>query len=39
MEVRTLNATLKETKQHICKAKLKGLPNLNGKKNDEKLER
>jgi hypothetical protein len=39
MEVRTLKATSKETKQHICKAKPKGLPNQNGKKNDEKLER
>jgi hypothetical protein len=27
--------TLKETKQHICKVELKGLPNLIGKKNDE----
>jgi hypothetical protein len=39
MEVRTLKATSKETKQHICKVKLQGLANLNGKKNDEKFER
>jgi hypothetical protein len=36
MEVRTLKATLKETKQHICRAKPQGTPYLNGKKNDEK---
>jgi hypothetical protein len=37
--VKTLNATLKETKQHTYKAKPKGLPNLIRKKNDEKLEK
>jgi hypothetical protein len=39
MEARTLKATLKQIKQHTCKVELQGLPNLIGKKNDEKLER
>jgi len=35
MDVKTLMATLKETKLHICRVELQGLLNLNGKKNDE----
>jgi hypothetical protein len=36
MEEKTLKATLKETKQHTCKTKPQGLPNLTKKGNDEK---
>jgi len=39
MEARTLEATLKETKQHICRVELQGLPNLTQKNNDERLEK
>jgi hypothetical protein len=39
MEARTLKATSKETKQHSYRVRLPGLPNLTGKKNDEKLKR
>jgi hypothetical protein len=35
MEVKTLMATLKETKMHTCRVELQGLLNLSGKKNDE----
>jgi hypothetical protein len=34
-----MEATLKETKQHIYEAESQGLPNLIGKKNDEKFKR
>jgi hypothetical protein len=36
MEVRTLKATPKKTKQHICRVEPQGLPNLTRKKNDGK---
>jgi hypothetical protein len=39
MEVKTLKATLKETKKRTCKTKPQGLPNLIRKKNDWKLKR
>jgi hypothetical protein len=39
MEARTLKAISKETKQHICRVGLQGLPNLIGKKNGEKFKR
>jgi hypothetical protein len=39
MEVRTLKATPKETRQHTCNVKPQGLPNLTGKKNDGKLKK
>jgi hypothetical protein len=35
MEVKTLMATLKETKLHTCRVELQGLLNQSGKKNDE----
>jgi hypothetical protein len=34
IEVKTLKATLKKSKQHTCEAKLQGLPNLIRKKNE-----
>jgi len=34
-EMKTLMATLKETKLHMCRIELQGLLNLSGKKNDE----
>jgi hypothetical protein len=34
-----MDATLKKIKQHIHKVELQCLPNLIGKKNDEKLKR
>jgi hypothetical protein len=37
MEMKTLKATPKETKQHTYGSELQGLRNLTGKKNDEKL--
>jgi hypothetical protein len=37
--MKTLNATLKETKQHTYKTKPQALPNLIRKINDEKLEK
>jgi hypothetical protein len=39
MEAKTLKAISKETKQHICRVGLQGLPNLTRKKNGEKFER
>jgi hypothetical protein len=37
MEVRTLKATLKETKQHNCGVEPQNLTSLIGKKNEEKI--
>jgi hypothetical protein len=34
MEVNTMKATPKETKQHICRVEPRGLPNVTRKKND-----
>jgi hypothetical protein len=38
MEVKTMKATLKETKQHTCGVESYGIPNLIKKINDEKFE-
>jgi hypothetical protein len=38
MEAKTLKATPREIKWHICGAELQGLQNLIGKTNDERLE-